>query len=655
MELLTLDFETYYGDDYTLSKMTTEQYVRDERFETIGVGFEHRGVASWYEHGGFQQLCKRVDWSRTAVLAHHAHFDGLILHHHYGVKPAFWFDTLSMGRALHGTEVGNSLAKLAQHYGVGTKGNEVVHAKGKRRADFDEWPLYGQYCVNDCHLTREIFLKMLPHFPRAELELIDLTVRMFTEPVLLLDDASMGAYLIRERQRKAELLDRINADKSQLMSNDKFALLLASMGVTPPRKESPTAVNEDGTPKRTWAFAKTDPGMKELLTHDDADVVAVVEARVGVKSTINQTRTERLLKMSSGGRALPVYLKFSGAHTHRLSGGDKLNWQNFRRTSKGSDVGTIRNSIIAPPGHKIVVCDSAQIEARTLAWFARQMDLVGAFRQGRDVYSEFATEAYGRLVDRKKNPDDFIPGFVGKTCVLGLGFQMGGPKFAATMLQGAMGGPPVRFTKQDLVNLGIDPAPFLNNPKKVAQALELVHSMSDHEKLIHCLVADAFVTKYRKRSPQIVALWGFMGEVVEWMAEGREAEFGHLGVMRTAHEKLILPNSMTLRYPELRRDSKGEWTYYAGRGRTKIYGGKLTENVIQALARIVVFEQKLKISKTQRVVMSTHDEIVTCVSGARAAESLSEMLEIMKVPPSWAVGLPLAAEGGFGDRYGEIK
>lgn len=406
--LVTLDFETYYADDYTLSKMTTEAYIRDPRFEVIGVGVKVGEVEKWMTADEFHDWAPRL--RGMAVLAHHAHFDGLILNHHFGVKPAFWFDTLSMARHVHGTEVGNSLKKLAEHYGVGVKGEEVILAKNLRRNQFSaaQWTQYGNYCLNDCRLAEELLWKLSPAFSDTELWCIDATVRMFTEPTVLLDVPKLEAALQSELDKKAALLARAETMKEDLLSNQKFAQLLLDLGVEPPMKTSLK------TGKEAFAFAKSDAGFKDLLEHERDEVRWLAEARVGIKSTINETRAARLLGMAKRGPAA-IYLKHSGAHTHRWSGGDKSNFQNLRRG------GALRGAVTAPDGFVIVACDSSQIEARGLAWLAGDAELLQAFREGRDVYSELASEIYGRHVDRKANKADEIPGFVGKVACIAEG------------------------------------------------------------------------------------------------------------------------------------------------------------------------------------------------------------------------------------------
>lgn len=656
--LVTLDLETYYDREYSLSKLTTESYVRDPRFAVICAAVKvGNSPAVCVEEPVFRAWTKRVDWSRVAVLAHNTAFDGFVLSQEYGVVPRFLADTLSMGRLLHGLEVGGSLKKMAAHYAVGEKGNEVLNALGKHRPDFtpEEFAAYQEYCRNDTELCRAIFDRMTDAgFLETELWLIDSTIRAFVDPTFVLNSPLLEDYLVYEKQRKADLLNRISADRSVLMSNDKFAALLLEMGVAPPRKVSPR------TKKETWAFSKVDAGMKALLEHENEDVRLLAEARVGVKSTINQTRTERFLRMGANGRRLPVFLKYHGSHTGRWSAGDRTNFQNLERTSKKNPrKGVLRKALLAPEGHVVVVADSAQIEARKLAWFAGHNSLVMAFAQNRDVYSEFASEVYARPVDRKANPvEDEIPGFVGKTSVLGLGYGMGFLKFALTLLAGAMGGPPVQFTDREASALDIDVGRFKSDPKKVKRLQGVPTRLSVDEMITHCAVAEYVVNTWRSINEPIVNTWRQMDSILQAMCFGIELNFGPNQAWRTVQNGIVMPTGRVLRYPGLEVGEDG-FTYLGGRGgkeRTKIYGGALVENIIQGGARDVIGEQLLWVRASGRhVVTCTHDEIVALAPEAEGREALDSMLRIMKTPPAWAAGLPLSAEGGYGRSYGDAK
>lgn len=660
LNLITFDFETYYDSDYTLKKMSTSEYVYDPRFEVIGVAVIIGTRKVWMEEHQFRTFVATVDWSRVAMLAHHAQFDGLILSHHYGVKPAFWFDTLSMARAVHGEAKAADLDSLMRMYGLGQKGHEIKNAVGKHRVDFTpaEYAAYGEYSINDADGTFRLFQKLLPGFPKDELELVDITVRMFTEPCMVLDEEKMGEYLTWEIARKEALLAKLTADRKHLSSNDKFADLLRAMGVEPPMKDSPTAKNPDGSPKQIYAFAKTDPAFQEMLQGQDEDLRILCEARLGVKSAGNETRTARLLTIGANQRPLPVYLKCFGAGTYRWSGGDKMNWQNFERMNKRDKrKGTIRQSIRAPQGYLLLGGDASQIEARFNAWYSQQDDIVAAFARGDDIYSMFASEIYKRHIDRKANPDDEIPGHVGKTSILGLGYSMGYIKFGMEMLKGANGGAPVQFIEADIHKLGIDPTAFFANPKNIERVREVPSRLTLPEKLIHFCVANYIVDVYRTKNDKIKGNWKSNQGLIELMAQGYTGEVGNHGILVMVKDGILLPSGLTLHYRELRKEDDG-YTYLAKRGqRSRLYGGLLTENLTQALCRIIVSDAMLKLRRAglKRITSMEHDAIIAMAPAEEAAYWSAMLLEYLATAPSWAQGLPLAAEGGFGPTLGDTK
>ena len=626
MDIVTIDFETYYDKDYSLSKITTEAYIRDPRFEVIGVGIKvNDHPTDWYSGDNVGKFLKSLDYSRRAILCHNTAFDGAILGWHYGITPALWLDTLSMARPLHNVVVGGSLKALVAHYGLGVKGDEVINALGKRRSDFTPQDLarYASYCVNDVELTYQLFRKMAKGFPASELKIIDQTLRMYTNPRLEIDTDVLEKHLVRVVEDKADLVSTLGLTcseeeaKAYLMSNEKFARLLVARGATPPRKTSKT------TGLETWAFGKTDKAFLDLLDSDIPEVVNAVSARLGVKSSIEESRTRALLGVAERGR-LPIMLNYYGAHTGRFSGGDKMNLQNLPRG------GALRQSIKAPKGKMLIACDSAQIEARVVAWVAGQTDLLEAFAQNRDVYSEFASEVYGRKVTKA----DKIERFVGKTCILGLGYGMGAAKFQGTLAIGQGG-----------ISVDIDEG----EAKRV-------------------------VMLYRRKNHKIESLWARCGAALNNIVNGTEFSLSDsLSTLVTSAEGIRLPNKLTLRYPALNRsDDKFS---YAGDARvyraianrvidgtpidtskfTHIYGGKVTENIVQALARIVVSEQMAKIGERYPVVLQVHDEVIILVDEDQADAAEAYMMQVMSTPPIWAPDLPVSCESARGYNYAECK
>ena len=624
MRIITIDFETYYSREYSLSKMTTESYIRDPRFEVIGVGIKvDDNPPDWYSGDNVGRFLNSLDYSKDAIVAHNTVFDGAILSWIYGIKPKFWFDTLSMARPFHHSTVGGSLKALANHYNLGQKGDEVIQALGKNRKDFSPQELdrYADYCLQDVNLTYELYKKLKVRVPVSELMIIDQTIRMYTEPSIMLDRKVLEQHLHKVREDKKKLIESLALKgvseervKKALMSNQIFAKILETVGVEAPMKISLR------TGKETYAFAKTDKEFTALLEHPNPKVQALVAARLGTKSTIEETRTENLIKVSDRG-SLPILLNYYGAHTGRFSGGDKLNLQNLPRN------GAIRKAITVPEGKILVACDSSQIEARMVAYIAGQDDLVQAFREGRDVYSEFATEVYGKRVTKA----DKIERFVGKTCILGLGYGMGHVKFRATLALGQGG-----------IAVDIDE----NEARRI-------------------------VNLYRQKNHKIVSLWHSCGHALTGMIAGSSGNICEL--LPYDKDGITLPNGLKIKYHALRNTSNGfEYIADARTFRklaqkriltgeqqkidwTRIYGGKVTENVVQALARIVVAEQMASIGQSYRVAFQVHDEVIitTRENDLTTARQLVE--KQMSTPPSWAKDLPVACESGVGYNYGDAK
>ncbi len=610
MDVITLDFETYYSQTYSLSKLTTEEYIRGDEYETIGVSAKvNDGPTEWFSgtHDETKDWLHRFAWGDAMLVAHNALFDAAILNWKFDIRPKAIADTLSMARAIHGVEVGGSLAKLVEHYGLGEKGTEVVKALGKHRLDFtpQELKAYGDYCVNDTELTHKLFLVLSEGYPRNEMKLIDLTIRMFTEPMLDLDAFLLEQHLSNVRAAKEELLAKMIGDnpdenKKNIMSNAKFAGLLRERGVSPPMKTSPT------TGKETYAFAKTDEGMKALLEHEDLVVQTLVSVRLGVKSTIEETRTERFLGIAGRGN-LPIPLKYYAAHTSRWGGMDKVNLQNL--PSRGPNAGTLKRAIRAPKGYVIIDCDSSQIEARMLAWMAGQDDLVEAFRNKEDVYKIMASAIYGVPVDEVTTPQRFI----GKTVILGSGYGLGGKKFH-------------EFMKTAGVNMTLDEARHI-------------------------------IDTYRFTYPTIPKLWEQGDTILKAIVDNQTTSYGREGVIKLAWGMIHTPIGMPLKYYELRRSRKPngdeEFIYTSRTGVTSIWGGKFTENIIQHLARAVIGEQMLKIAKRYRVVLTVHDAIACIARKEEADDARAYVEECMRWVPAWATGLPLNCESGMGVNYGE--
>jgi DNA polymerase len=417
--------------------------------------------------------------------------------------------------------------------------------------------------------------------------------------VLRLDTVLLDSYLEEVQKKKEYALSIYNKD--ELMSNPKFADLLRQLGVEPPMKVSPA------TGRQTYAFSKTDEEFKALLEHESPAVQLLVAARLGTKSTLEETRTERFIGIATRG-ALPVPLRYYAAHTGRWGGDDKLNLQNLPRKS------ILKSCIIAPDGYLMIDSDSSQIEARTLAWLAGQDDLVAAFDRGDDVYKIMASAIYNKAESDITKDERFV----GKTTILGCGYGMGAKKFQA-----------------QLKNFGVE--------------FELD-------------AAEHVIDTYRKTYPKITELWKSAASSLKAILQNQQTTLGRNEALKIEGDSgILLPNGLYLRYPNLRildnEEGRAELVYDTKKGRavmqTRIYGGKVIENVCQALARIVIGEQMLMVAKKYKVVMTVHDAIA-CIVPTEEVETAKEYVELcMRMRPSWGTELPLNCEAGYGVSYGD--
>lgn len=618
-DIYTLDFETYYEtgkkDAYSLTNkaLNMSEYIRDPRFRAHCLGIRKNAGKTRVVYGdaNIRKALALIDWKVSGLLCHNTAFDGFILSHHYGVVPAYYYDTMCMARAAHGVYESASLDHTCKIHGLAgkVKGGNLVNTANKVDLTKEELTQLGEYCIDDTRDTYDLFLKLLPHVPESEMKLIDLTIRMFADPVLRLDTPRAEAEYLKEVAAKQAAVDTVKeiATKEDLVSNDKFAALLRSLDYEPPMKISTT------TGKPTYAFAKTDLEFIEMLETAPPAVQALCESRIGTKSSVNETRALRFLNAGKDGMPIPVMLNYAGAATYRWSGGNKMNLQNLPRG------GELRRSLLAPKGHQIVVVDSAQIEARVLAWVAGQEDVLETFAnwdagKGADVYKTMASNIYHKPVE----DIDSTERFVGKVATLGLGYGMGAAKFADTLAKGAMG------------------------PKVIISADD----------------AKGAVNAYRTANLCIRMFWARAEAILYDMAAGITGTFGPI---HWGEDFLGLPNGLFLRYPNLTGDG------YIGRdGRKRLdnahfegkrgaqlytYGGKLTENIVQALARCIVAEQMIAVSEKYRIVSMTHDEIIAVAPTRLAKRALGDILTAMKTPPTWAKGLPLNAEGGYDACY----
>lgn len=678
-----LDFETYYDtkSGYTLSKMTAEEYIRDPRFQIIGLALRWPGYPTrWFTnmtHAQMSAMLHKLPWHDKLVIAHNlSEFDSLILTEVLGIRPRFYQCTLAMARQLHGSKVSNSLGALCTMYGLPPKGDEVVRADGMRLEHFTPHQLaaYGNYCINDTDRCFDLYNIFKAKLPPQERFYAHLLARMWAEPRLQLDAdllQLLGQDLLLRKDAAlkdvCEILS-IPYDQAQdtLRSDARFADALRTLGVQPPTKLSKKKKNPDGTPMETFAFAKTDKAMEELVAHTDDDVQSLAAARLGVKTTIMESRVARFAGIAQRGK-LPVPLVYGRTHTRRAAGGGKLNLQNlnrnraptrkspqgallvtpeglarldgtthsgdYTRTMDGRVFDTVkddvhlaglRDAICAPEGKLLVVVDSSNIELRVCHCLAGQMDTIAKLRAGDDLYSWFASSLYGYTVTKKQHP---IERQHGKVAMLQLQYQSGAGSF--------------------------------QNAARVMGGVLLTTEQAEHT-----------VNTYRQQFPMLPMLWTTCRDAINDMHHGRQKYIDQWGLCSTGHNHIMLPSGMPLIYENLRREANAEgtrieWRYDDKETRfaKKLYGGMVTENLSQSIARDVVFEQMVEIEKRwgpydrpgNGVAMTVHDETVVVVDEDDAEECLKFCVDVMSQSPKWWPELPVAAEGAIGAYYGDAK
>lgn len=596
MQKIYLDFETYYDVQLSLTKMSTVQYVNHPDFKVWGVGIKvDEGETEWYNEEETPEILSQINWNDCSLICHNTLFDAYILTQYFGHNPAFYYDTASMSRGLYpnmSARLKDCATRQFPNDVSMRKGDELVNAKGVRDLDPDLDAQIGGYCIQDVDLTYALFKAYLVNYPESELQLIDLTVRMFVEPKLILDRGLLIAYKEDIKVKTAALIEASATTREVLASQVKFKNHLENIGIVVPTKTSPA------TGQKIPAFGKNDSAYVQMC-QAYPEYNHIWQGREAVKSRVEETRAERFLEATNPDGTFSVPLRYYAAHTGRFGGSDKLNLQNLPRGSK------LRTAIMAPEGQKLFISDLSNIEARMLAWMAKEHELVEAFATGRDVYCEFASQIYGRTITKA----DKLERYVGKTAILGLGYGMGHQRFKDTL---KMGSPSVDIT--------------------VGTAMVIVN-------------------QYRGMYPNIPKLWSGMKDSLFQMLNPKSIGLKY-GPLQIGARALELPNGMALSYPNLMYDN-GEFIYKTQRETIRTHGPRVTENVIQALARIVITDQILDIQSMPQVdiVMQIHDEIVAIGSESDSDKTMEQIIGIMRTPPSWCSDLPLDAEGGVSQVY----
>ncbi len=590
--LITLDFETYFDPQFSLTKMSTMEYVKDERFKVWGVGVKiNDGPTEWYGEDEVETFLNILNWDDATLVCHNTPFDGYILTQYYNLYPKQYADTAAMSRGLYPGEsarLKDVSIRLFPTDPAMRKGDELVTAKGIVDLPPDIEQSIAEYCIQDVDLTYAIYKKLQPDYPPEELQLIDMTTRMFCEPQMTVDRDLLIKYRDEEIEKNENIIQASGITRKVLASDKQFKEHLESIGIVPATKVSPR------TGKTIPAFGKNDPGFKQMQRMYP-ELQHIWDARTAVKSRIAETRAQRFIDAVTPQGTMPAPLRYYAAHTGRFGGTEKINLQNLPRGS------TLRKALTAPPGQYVYVADLSNIEARMLAWLANEQDLLLHFEAGTDVYAQFASAVYGREINKYNDPTER---FVGKTAILGLGYGMGAEKFQATV---------------KAAGVDIDP----HEAKRVVQT-------------------------YRATHPGIPALWRRAENLLQQTSDGT-CQYNTYGPLEIQSQRIMLPNGLSLYYPNLELIGN-DYYYTIGGKRQGTWGGRITENIVQALSRIVITEAMLRIERRMpyaKIVLTVHDEIIVLAPKVDADNIMEYIITLMCEKPAWAKQLPLDAEGGY--------
>jgi DNA polymerase len=709
MDYLFVDFETFYTDTYSLKApgggMTPPEYILDPRFETLMCSMKWNTRPAQALNP--DQTVRLFRWAKhrqresrpICMVSFNALFDASIAAWRYGFIADMNIDTMNLARTFYGHQLRSlSLDSVLRHMKAPFHKNKQVLAsvKGLHRQDIIDhglMPAFEQYSNEDNEGSAWIFTQLIKRLPPMERHAMSLVVRAAIQPSFEAGRDTLVKYVKRLGEEKRQLLVSCGLDnRDTLMSAPKFCAALEHRGVKIQLK--PGKPKKDGTVNMIPALARTDAFMDSLLNHYDPAVQALAAARLGHKSTMQEARAQRFLKIADMNWSivqatgnLPCPLRYNAAHTLRLGGEWKINVQNLPRPRENLPVpgDDLRRSLRAPPGCEVIKGDMAQIEARIVAWICNCTQLVEAFAQGRDVYAEAASRAFGFTVTKKEHP---VHRFVGKTEILGLGYQCGAARFLRILETAA------RVLKLDLSTIPICGSDTLDPLATIiARAQETIQQPKSawrHNVVLDLLpalgrdlvlqaspiigremallgvlaashtFAQAVVETYRSDNPQIRDSWRHLQdtavETVWSQPRSTPMRWGPGGVVEIGYGYVGLPNGLRLLYHNIEKGEDG-WSYTWGSAeRHKMYGGAMLENIVQALSRIQVMETAVRLGRRgMPFATQEHDALAWVVAQEHADFALSLAREEMERRPKWGPDIPLSVEIGRGPSYGEIE
>lgn len=689
---LYIDFETFYSDDYSLSKkdMTYLKFIKHEFFKvqsaaiTIGTG----ETKYFYDDASIKEYLEEafIENPDLVLVAQQAFFDGGVVRYHYGMQFNYCIDLPSISRAVWPNAMFHNLDAIGERLFPGDaskrKSDDISFSKGVYNWSEAMHERNQRYNIQDTELLAEFVQYFLnAGFPQDVLLQQNIVNMMYFKPFFkankpLLEKARDEA---EKRQEEAVLAAikfmqenaRINkhfwvtvderdkvkyptqksydeiyrrtfhmpamknkADlRKVLTSNDKFAYILENgFDITVPMKVGSSKIDPDAM---TYALGKNDVEFQAMMTQH-RDLAVVWKGRMESKSNQEKTRAITFLEYADlCDGFIPVPLRNSAAHTHRLGGTEAINMQNLGRKSP------CRPALTGGGTHAINATDSSNIESRVSAWFCGHEEKLDLFRRGGDPYNETASVIFGYPVDRKsKTVDHSLQGAVGKATDLGCGYQMGANRFRDYLNAGPLGMDPIFL--EDIPELAKYP-----NPYKYV------------------------IDKYRSANYPTRDMWATLQNTIFDMSR-KQCDY-ELGPLLIKHERVWLPSGLSLHYPGLHKSKEGNWVYESrDGGLSNLFGGKLLENIIQALSQIVILRQmvweacylELVYGDEGGVVLQVHDEIVGALplegakltgytdrgdpiweNGEKIIEVSADITAMMHRTDSWFDGIPIGAEG----------
>lgn len=671
---ITLDFETYHDKDYSLKDMSIVEYVCDPRFALTGLGgfiskqpFDDPENCRFFDPSSIGSAIAMLqdhygdNLDGCTIVGQNLMFDCMILCEKFGIIPPYTIDTLNLARH-EDSRRPNKLEKLCEYSDVGMQKGDNKWTKGLQWNDMSptQQNKHAEYCRGDIITTTRLFRLLLPLLtnPVIELPLQQHTLEMYLRPRLAFDFDLADNLIIQMEAELEGILhkaawtwkyrDKKHKTLIEVIRSAKFVKALAE--VLPKGESVPMKRGKKGN---IPALAKTDEALQYLLHHSKQEVRELIEARVGAKSW--PTWIKRLQSMINQAKLrdgkLGIPLNYYAGHTGRWGGTQNINPQNLPGRGRAGE-GThpllqqIRNCLITPPGYVLGIVDLAQIEARDLAWFAGQNDLLEGFKNGEDVYSDFAITLFRSPVRkaRKSDPSEIqtllkIRRGFGKDAILGCGYGMGAIKFHTRCLSNNDLKPSFDSGDFDFAFIDTLIKTYRKKYKKIPEFWTAVEK------------AFRWVTKYPHEGmwyvPQFAKSDGF-----SWArCKGEAIPFLLHFYNDNSVVNIQLPSGRCLKYPGA-RIVKDRYNGSIKHQHGHEWGGSLVENIIQASSRDIFAEGILAVEKAgYSVVMHSHDEIICLLKKKTAEKDLEKIIEIICHNPSWCKDLPLAAEGELSEFY----